>query len=390
MHDLDYFCILQRQCLPRGKGLGGSAQLNYMLHCENYERDFENWSNDLNLSYWNWNSVKPFLEAGNAKPYERLELPHDYSKITLALQKAQNEFMHKPWNFRKARYNIKNGLRYSVYQRFVHNAFKYKNLKIMTKTMAKQIMFRMDQADKVKVRGLKIAIKDEHTRKEQIFEVDVQRELIVCAGTYQSPQLLMVSGLGRQDELRNFNVFVPDFLPELPMVGRQLHDHINLPLYSSIQVVGPTLNQRALFDPFSLFNYLTIGSGHLGNFGVLGHIDQLEDTVGKSYSLTFFGAGAIDEVALMSISNFKKHQFRALFPRYYNTTQEGFVVISHCLKPISRGSVTIQSPNMRKNPIINPNYFAEQQDVECTIKAIRAAVEVCTYGYLKDIELFFV
>lgn len=370
------FSISQRQCLPRGKGLGGSAQLNYMLHCENYERDFESWSRDYNLSHWDWNSVRPFLEAGNSKPYESLELPHDYSKITLAIQKAQNEFMHKPWNFRKARYNIKNGLRHSVYQRFLHNAFKYKNLRIMTKTMAKRIEFKVDQSDKVKVKILKISIKDDHTRKEQTFEISVQKELIVCAGTYQSPQLLMVSGIGRQDELKKFKIIVPDFLPELPMVGQQLHDHINLPLYTSIQVVGPTLNRRALLDPTSLFNYLTVGTGHLGNFGVLGHIDNLEDEFDKPFSLTFFGLGAIDEVALMSISNFKRHQFRALFPRYHNATQEGFVVISGCLKPASRGSVKIQSSNIRKNPIINPNYFAEQRDVECTIKAIKAATEV--------------
>ncbi|KAM7362882.1 neither inactivation nor afterpotential protein G isoform 2-T2 [Cochliomyia hominivorax] len=364
-----------RQCLPRGKGLGGSAQLNYMLHCDGYEGDFERWANDFNLSDWNWLSVKPYLEAGYPKPFERLEIPDDYSKITLAMQNAQNEFLHKQWRFRKTRYNIKNGLRYSVYQRFLHDSYKYKNLRIMTNTMAKKIEFYMDKQNKVKVKSLKISVKDENTRKELIYQVDVQKELILCAGTYQSPQLLMVSGIGNREELKKQHVFVPDFLTELPSVGQNLHDHINLPLYSSIQVVGPTLNQRALLDPLSIFNYLTVGSGHLGNFGVLSHIDSLEGNVNETFSLAIFGAGAIEEVALMSISNFKREHFRALFPRYYNTSQEGFVTVTTCLQPISRGSVKIQSANIRKNPLIDPNYLAEKHDVNCAIKSIRAAVE---------------
>ncbi|KAI8129862.1 Neither inactivation nor afterpotential protein G [Lucilia cuprina] len=368
----------QRQSLPRGKGLGGSGELNYMLHSDGYEGDFERWSQDYNLSDWNWLSVKPFLEAGNAKPHERLEIPDSYSKITLAIQKAQNEFMHKPWRFRKARYNIKNGLRYSVYQRFLHDAHKYKNLRIMTNTMAKKIEFEYNKSNDVQVRALKISTKDENTRKEYIFEVEVQKELIVCAGAFQSPQLLMVSGIGEKAELRKRHVAVPDFVPELPAVGQNLHDHINLPLYSSIQVVGPTLNQRSLLDPFAIFNYLTVGSGHLGNFGVLSHIYSLEGNINDTFGLTFFGAGAIDELALMSISNFKRAHFRALFPRYFNTSQEGFVIISNCLQPKSRGNVKIQNANIRKNPLIDPNYLAEQQDVECTIKAIRAAVEIVT------------
>lgn len=347
-----------------------------MLHCDGYKGDFERWANDYNLSSWNWAAVKPFLEASYAKPYESLEIPDDYSKITLALRNAQDEFMHKHWSFRKTRYNIKNGLRCSVYQRFLNDAHKYRNLRIMTNTLAKKIIFALDSHNKAKVKAIEIAIKDETTRKEILYQVDVAKELILSAGAYQTPQLLKVSGIGKQEELRKHNIYVPEFLPELPLVGQNLHDHINLPMYTSIQIEGPTLNQRALLDPIAIFNYLTSGSGHLGNFGVLGHMYSLEENVNQPFSLAFFGAGAIDELALMSISNFKREHFRALFPRYFNTSQEGFVVITTCLQPLSRGSITIQSANMRKNPLINPNYLEEEQDVKCSIKSIRAAVEV--------------
>lgn len=351
-----------------------------MLHYDGFEGDFQRWSREFNLSSWSWSSIKPFLEAGNSPPFERFEIPAEYSKITLAMQMAQSEFMHKPWQFRKAQYNIKKGLRYSVYQRFLQPAFKHRNLKIMTNTMAKGIEF-VNDGFKIKVKSLKIGLKDEHTRKESILEVKILKELIVSAGAYQSPQLLMVSGLGNHKELRKLNIDIPDSITDFPIVGQQLHDHLNLPLFVSIQIVGPSLNQRALLDPFSLFNYITSGSGHLGNFGVMGHIENLNGNLSDIYGLTLFAAGAIDELALMSISNFKKTHFRALFPRYFNASQEGFVLISTCLQPVSRGSVKISSANIRKNPIIDPNYLAEQQDIECTIKAIRTAVEVSWYYF---------
>ncbi|XP_073819330.1 neither inactivation nor afterpotential protein G isoform X2 [Musca autumnalis] len=367
-----------RQCLPRGKGLGGSAQLNYMLHFDGYEGDFERWSSEYNLENWNWSSVKPFLQAGSARPFERLDINPDYSLLAKAFHGASMEFLHKPWHFRKARYNIKNGLRYSVYQRFLQSAYKQRNLRVMLSTYAKVIEFALDETPyrKVYAKSLWLSSKDDKSGKEYNFEVRIGRELIVSAGAYQSPQLLMVSGLGKRKDLEKVIGDIPSFIPEMPMVGHHLHDHLNLPLYISMDVVGPTLNQRSLLNPMSILNYLTTGGGHLGNFGVLGHIDHHGSNLSDAYGLTFFAAGAIDESVLMSISNFKKSHFRALFPRYYNTSQEGFVMISTCLQPISRGSVSIQSSNVRKHPFIDPNYIAEKVDIECTIKAIRAGIEV--------------
>ncbi|XP_013099182.2 neither inactivation nor afterpotential protein G isoform X1 [Stomoxys calcitrans] len=368
----------ERQCLPRGKGLGGSAQLNYMLHFDGYEGDFERWSRDFKLKGWDWLSFKPFLQAGNSKPFERLEITPDYSKIATAFHRASSAFEHRNWHFRKAQYNIKNGIRYNVYQRYLQKAYKQRNLRVMTNTLAKSIEFRMDtkKGKKVAVRSVRLATKDANTGKEFVFEVNVLRELIICAGAYQSPQLLQVSGLGNRTHLKEQQVRSEPFLPHLPMVGQNLHDHLNLPLYVSIDTVGPSLNQRALLSPWSILSYLTVGGGHLANFGVLGHVHNYAKNLSDIFGLTFFAAGAIDEAALMSISNFRKSYFRALFPRYYNSSQEGFVLISSCLQPLSRGEVQIQSSSIRRQPLINPNYLSDRRDIACTIKAVRAGIEL--------------
>jgi len=126
----------------------------------------------------------------------------------------------------------------------------------------------------------------------------------------------------------------------------------------------------------TLINFLSSGTGPLGNFGVLGNVASYGGSGASPFGITFFGAGAIDESSLMSISNFKGPAFRALFPRYYNASQEGFVVISNCLQPTSRGSVGLLNRHMRRNPLIDPNYLSSEEDVACTIAAIRSAVEV--------------
>lgn len=344
-----------------------------MLHHDGNPTDFENWASVHNLSDWRWQAFKPFLEAGYAKPFEMCEIKSSYSKVAAAFHAAESELAHKPWLFRKARYNIKNGLRWSVYQRFLQPVLKYKNLHIMTGVVAKKLHLvgNKDPQGTKRVVSIQVGVKNDDGR-EQLFTIEVRKELILAAGAYQTPQLLQVSGIGDGDFLHNLKIPLQHHLPN---VGRNLHDHLNLPLFVSIDVVGPTLNQRALLDPISIMSYIFSGSGHLGNFGVLGHIDEQHHF---NYGLTLFAAGAIDESVLMSISNFKIAHFRALFPRYHNATQEGFVLIATCLQPLSRGSVTINSGNIRRNPLIDPNFLSEQADVDCIISAIRAGVELVT------------
>uniref|UniRef100_A0A1A9VL97 Glucose-methanol-choline oxidoreductase N-terminal domain-containing protein n=1 Tax=Glossina austeni TaxID=7395 RepID=A0A1A9VL97_GLOAU len=378
--------FVTRQFLPRGKGLGGSSQLNYMLQYEGFEGDFERWAREYNLKDWQWSTIKPYIQAAQAKPYERLDIPATYSKITYALSQLHTEFVHKSWSYRPAQYNIKNGLRFNVLERFLQPAYLHNNLRIMTNTLAKQIVFVRDKNGKQnKVKFLKVSVKPENKPQDQTFLIEVRHELIISAGAYQTPQLLIISGLGDRANLEKFNITSNAQLPNLPMVGQQLHDHLIVPLFVSIEQVGPTVNQRALLNPLTWLKYIFMGGGHLGNFGVVGFIDNTQGPASDHYSLTLCAVGAIDERALMSISNFKRADFRALFPRYHNTSQEGFVINSVCLQPLSRGTVKIDDLNIRKKPIIDPNYLSKAEDINCTIKAIRAAVEVVTSNSFSDL-----
>lgn len=362
--------IERRQCLPRGKGLGGSANLNYMLHFDGHGPDFDSWRDHHNLSDWSWAQMRSFMAAAKPKNPDMLEIPRRYSKLTEALEEAQAQFAYKDWIFRRSLYNIRNGLRHSVVQQFLNPVIHHSNLRLLPDALVKRI--QLAPSPFLQATSILVGIKDEENREKE-FSIEVRRELILCAGAYQTPQLLMASGIGDVSALKKLGIPAQH---SLPLVGHNLHDHFNLPLFVSMGVTGPTLNQNTLLNPMTLINYLSSGSGPLGNFGVLGNVVSYGGLGAPPYGITFFGAGAIDESALMSISNFKGPAFRALFPRYYNSSQEGFVVISSCLQPKSRGSVGLLNRHMRRNPLIDPNYLSSEEDVACTISAIRSAVEV--------------
>jgi len=338
-----------------------------MLHFDGHGPDFDSWRDLHNLSDWGWAQMRSFMAAAKPKPPDMLEIPIRYSKLTESLNEAQAQFSHKDWIFRRSTYNIRNGLRYSVLQQFLNPMLHHSNLRLLPDALVKRI--QLSSSPLVHATSILVGIKDEENR-EQEFSIEVKRELILCAGAYQTPQLLLASGIGDTTVLNKMGISLQH---SLPLVGHNLHDHFNVPLFVSMGVTGPTLNQNTLLNPMTLINFLSSGTGPLGNFGVLGNVASYE---GSPFGITFFGAGAIDESSLMSISNFKGPAFRALFPRYYNASQEGFVVISNCLQPRSRGSVGLLNRHMRRNPLIDPNYLSSEEDVACTIAAVRSAVEV--------------
>ncbi|XP_055852271.1 neither inactivation nor afterpotential protein G [Episyrphus balteatus] len=353
----------QRQALPRGKGLGGSSQINFMLHFDGYDKDFDRWK-QMGLREWSSKIMKPFIDAAKPKSDEYFKIRRHYSKLAEAFDRAETDFEHKPWNFRRAKYTVRRGYRWGVYQKYLQTVYGKWNLKIITNAVVRRVNIKNGLAESVTV-----GIKDDDG-KETKFDFKASKEIIISSGAYQSPQVLLSSGIGPKNFLQKIGIPVQN---DLPKVGKNLFDHMNLPLFVSV-AEKTSINADALLSIREVLTYFTTGTGHFGNFGVIGNVDSMEE---KSGSM-LFGVGAIDESALMSISNFKREHFRALFPLYYNSTQEGFVIISTCLQPKSRGSVVVRNDNVRRNPLIDPNYLAEIEDVNCTIRAIRNSIKIAT------------
>ncbi|CAD7092437.1 unnamed protein product [Hermetia illucens] len=353
----------QMQSHPRGKGLGGSSQINYMLHFSGAHKDFETWSK-MGIKGWSIRSqrkseVEP-QSCSRLACKNLLELPKNYSKLSEAFTEAAPIFESEGLKFKLARYNIKEGLRYSTYETFLRPSFGRTNLKILSNTLARKIIIRDGIAEGVLIES------SEQTNK--YFQITATKEVILSAGAFQTPQLLHVSGVGPKKVLDRIGV---KQVYNSVNVGSNLHDHFHLPLFVSIDAKA-SLTVRKILSLGEIVKYVKTREGHFSNFAVIGDIKTDNDATAS----TIFATGAVDEKALMKISNFNREDFRALFPLYHNSSQEGFVLLSSCLQPQSRGVVRARSSDIEVPPLIDPRYAQNQSDVECIIKSVRNGVKV--------------
>lgn len=339
--------------------------MNFLVNYVEVENDLKRW----NLKNWTYETVSPYFDTmGNTPKDEIWEVPIRHSTLTKVFDDASYQFRRA--KFRRSQYSTKDGLRYSVYQKYLKPAFEFENLKILSNSIVTKLDF--DNFNTIQA----IRVRSHYHGVE--FNIKVKEEVILSAGAYQSPQLLMVSGIGSEDTLSKHNIPLVAYLPE---VGENLHDHINVPLYTSMEAKG-SLNFNNIMSPNEIWQYFKRGEGVLSHFGVYGHVDSPENSIG----LTFFGVGAIDENSMRDISNYKKKHFRGMFPLYHNKTQEGFVTITNCVQPKSRGIISIQSRDFETPPLIDPKYLEAEVDVNCSIRAVRLAAKIITSSSFKKLR----
>lgn len=142
----------QQQLLPRGKGLGGSSQLNYMLHYVNdIEKEFDTWE-AFGGSEWGRSNLMKYLSDFNDFRFESeltsvvdsgVELSRVFRKMKIELDEALYESEEEDIDFRLAKYHTKNGIRWSVYHKYLRPTFRNKNLKILYNTRVRKVGMSM-------------------------------------------------------------------------------------------------------------------------------------------------------------------------------------------------------------------------------------------------------
>ncbi|XP_072746637.1 neither inactivation nor afterpotential protein G [Anoplolepis gracilipes] len=337
-----------RQNWPRGKGLGGSGQLNYLVHSFGRPEDYKEW-----LKGWSHADLLPYFQKVsdimNVVPMPEEEY------LTKAFVLAEESLKLDNISLRKAMYTAKKGTRWSTHHAYLQKAWNRKNLHILTNTLVTKILFKNNKID-----GIKMIYKN-----GSVGRISVRKEVILCAGTINTPQLLLISGLGPIGELEKHKISV---VRDLPEVGRNLFDHLNVPVYVNLRErVSITLVKLQTVP--EVFNYFTFGTGWLATNGVMG--------LGRANNsgLLLFGVASAEEKLLKAISNFETETYRSLFPSYNDSMHEGFIYLASCLQPKSRGSVTLRSSDIRDPPRINPAYLQDSDDVTCTYRAINFALE---------------
>jgi choline dehydrogenase len=248
-------------------------------------------------------------------------------------------------------FTIKGGKRHSSASAFLKPIIARKNLKILTYTQVKKILVKNDHAIGVEF----------FTGKNSNEAAYAKKEVILSAGAFQSPQLLMLSGIGEPEELKKRGI---DLVKSLPAVGKNLQDH--------------------LFFPVSGLSFTKDGFNH--------HLrpwNQVKNLI--QYLITHQGVmtcSPLEAVAFYSTQKNKPVDFQLHFSpiqggmesdmydlNTYPTT-DGFTILPSLLKPKSIGYVGLNSDQATEAPIIQPNFLSEEEDLQMLIDGAKKALEI--------------
>ncbi|HAS40942.1 MAG TPA: choline dehydrogenase [Microscillaceae bacterium] len=349
--------------LPRGKMLGGCSSINAMIYIRGNKQDYQDWS-DLGNPGWSYEEVLPYFKKSENHEF----LNDDYHASGGPLNVTQRNytnpmseaFVKAGIELGYAKNNDFNGVEqegFGIYQvthlkgercsaarAFLHPAASRSNLSIETEAMVERIVIENEQATGVVYR-----------QNGQSHEVKASREVILSAGAYNSPQILMLSGVGDGDELQKHGIEVQKHLPG---VGQNLQDHmVFFAIFNSNykRSLDAAENFPVVFK--NLFNFIT---GKKGPFN---------SNIGESGAFVRSSPNqpAADIQFHFAPCYFVSHGLQN--PQKGN----GFSIGGKVLNPSSKGSVKLASGRFDAAPIIDHNYMSTDDDVQRAIWGYKLA-----------------
>ncbi len=345
---------------PRGKVLGGSSSINAMIYIRGNPADYDAWA-AAGCAGWRWAEVLPVFKrseansrgaseyhgAGGPLHVEDLRCVNPLSELFIAAARQLGYPRNPDFNGRQQEgfgfYQVtqKNGRRWSAADAWLKPALGRRNLCVVTGAFATRVAFEKQRAVGV-----------EYICGGQRRIARAAREVIVSGGAVNSPQLLLMSGVGPADELRALGIPV---IHDLPGVGRNLHDHLLI-------VVGFVAKQPVTLDaaatPGNLLRWMLFRNGPLtSNIAEAGGFVRLRE------------AGPPDVQLLFGPVQYLEHGF-------VRRADRGFGAAACVLRPSSRGRLRLLSADPAAHPRIEANYLAEPADLELTIAGAKLAHEL--------------
>jgi choline dehydrogenase len=349
----------RRIFLPRGKVLGGSSSINAMIYIRGNRADYDGWG----LDGWGFDDLLPYFkrsEDNERGPDEYhgvggpLPVSDGRSRNPLAqafLDAAAARGLRLNLDFNGAEqdgvgwYQLtqRNGARASAAVSYLHPVADRPNLTIETHLHALGILFEGERA--VGVRGARLG---------ELLDFRAEREVIVSCGTYNSPQLLMLSGLGRPEELEQLQIEV---VADVPQVGLNLHDHPNA---GAVYAIDEEISLFGAMDDENLALFKSEGRGQLtSNLAEVGGFARSRDGLDAPDVQFHFVPGRFETEGLVPGAG------------------HGFSLGACVLKPKSRGYVALGSPDPTAKPLIVHNYLAHPDDVASLVGGVRMGLEIC-------------
>jgi choline dehydrogenase-like flavoprotein len=345
---------------PRGRGLGGSSALNAMIYLRGQREDYEGWATD-GASGWAWSDVLPyFIKAennergadslhGNAGPLNVADLRSPHPAAAIFIEAGQQAGLPRNDDFAGHTqegvgwYQVtqKDGERCSAARAYLAPVRARPNLHVVTNALTTQIIFEARRA---------VGIKFRQGNVER--DLRVRREVLIAAGALQSPQLLMVSGIGPASHLRELGI-AP--IADLP-VGDNLHDHPDI-----------TINRRVA-------NTDLLGFSLIGGLKLLRAIGRWRRERRGVLTSNFAEAGAfIRTLPELERPDLQLHFVIGMVDNHNRTYHWGHGMSCHAtaLRPSSRGTVKLASRDVRDAPLIDPAFLSDSGDLETLVRGFK-------------------
>ncbi|XP_049793736.1 4-pyridoxate dehydrogenase-like [Schistocerca nitens] len=385
----------QRCNLPRGKVLGGSSSVNYMIHTRGNRRDYDGWA-ALGNPGWSYDDLLPYFRKlenvsavpdlaadvefrGTSGPVS-VERPSFRTPLATAWVSAAQEQLRLPL----ADYNAedqaavsflqgttRDGTRCSTSRAYLLPARHRPNLHVSKRSLVTKVVI-----DGTTLRATGVEFERQGRRRS----VRARREVVVSAGAVNTPQLLMVSGVGPRQHLEAHGVPV---LRDLP-VGLNLQDHVTLGgLTFLVNATGDLQDRQLLADASA---YLSFLRRHGGPFSTLGGTEAAAfyDADGDGYpdvELLFASVTQMNAALIRIASGLRDDVYDAVFRPYEG--HHAFTVVPFPLRPHSRGRVRLASSDPHQQPVLEMGYFSDPRDLELVVAGIRAAERVAGGGALR-------
>jgi choline dehydrogenase len=366
--------------VPRGKLLGGSSAINGMAFVRGQSQDFDTWAQMGNQG-WSYEEVLPFFkrmeryEGGGDDNFRGREgplvvtdpEPRDPIFATLIKAAAEVGIPHNPdYNgasqegIAMSQATIAHGRRMSTARCYLDPIRNRQNLHIETGALSEALLL-----DGKRCTGVRYSVGGEAR------EAAVGREVVVSAGTINSPQLLELSGIGQPERLRNLGIEVRQALPG---VGENLRDHYAPRTRWLVGKKGITLNDRArgLGMVHQALRYALFRKGFLAAVGA----------PMRAFVCSREGLEAPD-LLLGWVPMLTEPGPKG--PRI--AKQSGFTCYAHPMRPESKGHIHIAAADPKRPPAINFNFLSSPPDAELTVRAIQIARAVMTAPAMAPLQV---
>jgi 4-pyridoxate dehydrogenase len=382
LHDWQYFTEPEPRLngrrieCARGKVIGGSSSINAMGYVRGNRGDYDRWARS-GLTEWSYAHALPYFRRqesweGGANEYRGGDgpMPTRFARfvdpLNLAYMAAAQEAgfpVTADYNgaqqegFGHSQTTIHDGLRFSGADAYLRPALKRRNLTLVTGALANRVIFDGDRATGI-----------EYARNGEVTVARAEREVLLCGGVINSPQLLMLSGIGAPDELQAQGIAV-----KVPLagVGKNLQDHLSVGLEFRRREAGPFYRMMRL--------------------------DRIALEFGKAY---FLGTGAATELPggcmgfIKTAAGLEMPDIQMLFraippgagpylPPFKSGYADGFGTRAVLLRPESRGHLRLTSADPRAAIAIHQNFLATDKDWRILRAGMRRLRAICQQAALR-------